>query len=129
MATNISMVQLNSQNVETRYKNYDKRVVEFIKLIIQDLEFSYKKIPTSFIANFDLLSNLLKIYFTAVDQLESVKTPNDLSRIKNTILQTSNAINKITTSFGSDPTAKARIKRLNQEIDDSADVLDDLLNG
>lgn len=125
---NISMMQLNSQNVETRYKNYDKRVIEFIKLIIQDLEFSYKKIPTSFIATFDLMANTLKIYFTAVDQLDSAKNPMDLSRIKNTILQTSNYISKLTSQFGASPVDKARIKRINQETDDGSELLNELIS-
>ena len=128
MAT-ISMTQLNSTNVETRYKNYDARVINFIKLIIQDLEFSYKKIPSSFIATFDLMANTLKIYYTAIDQLDSVKNPTDLSRIKNTILQTSNYISKLSSQFGASPVDKARIKRINQETDDGTDLLDDLING
>lgn len=127
--SNITMHQLNSQNVDTRYQKYDKRVIAFIKLIIEDLEFSYKNIPTTFIASFDLLANLLKMYFTGVDQLDSVKSPSELAKCRNTILQTSNAITKITTSFGGSPVDKARIKRLNSTVDDSDELLDDLVNG
>jgi hypothetical protein len=125
----MTLHRINSQNVDTRYKDYDKRVIAFIKLIIEDLEFSYKNIPTSFIASFDLLANLLKLYFIAIDQLNDVKNPNDLAKCRNTILQTSNAINKIAASFGGSPVDKARIKRLNSTVDDSDELLDDLING
>lgn len=129
MSNIITLHQLNSQNVDTRYQKYDKRVIAFIKLIIEDLEFSYKKIPTSFIASMDLLANLLKLYFISIDQLDNVKSANDLAKCRNTILQTSNAINKIATSFGGSPVDKARIKRLNSTVDDSDELLDDLING
>lgn len=124
----ITLTQLNSQNVETRYKNYDKRVISFIKLIIQDLEFSYKKLPSSFIATFDLMADALKIYYMAADMIDTVKTPNELSKVKNAMLQSSNYVNKLASTFGASPVDKARIKRLNQHVDDSDELLEDLIS-
>jgi len=124
MAT--AKVNLNSQNVEVRYMKYDKRVIDFIKLIVNDLEFNYKEIPASFIANMDLLANALKIYYKACDELDQTKNVLDFTRCKNTVLQTSQYITKLINNFGASPVDKARIKRLNQEVDTSDELLEEL---
>lgn len=129
MANSIKMTQLNSENVYERYAKYDKRVADFIALILQDLEKNYTKgIPTSFISTFDLMATNLKLYFITADMLDEVNNPLALNKVKNTLLQTSAFINKLASSMGSSPTDKARIKRLNQTVDNGDELLEDLIS-
>lgn len=129
MTNSIKMTQLNSENVYERYAKYDKRVADFIALILQDLEKNYTKgIPTSFISTFDLMATNLKLYFITADMLDEVNNPLALNKVKNTLLQTSAFINKLASSMGSSPTDKARIKRLNQTVDNGDELLEDLIS-
>ena len=119
---------LSSENIDELYKEYDKRVIDFMRYIILDLEDEYKLIPISFRANFNLLANLLAVYYDAVDVLH---TPTEYPAIHNkassTIMNCTNQIVKICSSFGCDPLGKSKIKKLNSSDDETANYISDIL--
>lgn len=58
--------------IEATYKDYDKRAVEFITKIFEDLSKNNEKISNYHLCMCDLLVVQLQIYFTACDQMKGL---------------------------------------------------------
>lgn len=116
---------LSSSNVSDIYKKHDKRVIEFMKYIILDLEEDYNIIPLSFKVNFDLLANVLSLYYKALDGYSDSERPIDKQRYYTQIMLCTKQINSLCNGLGCDPLMKAKINKLNRKS--AAEEAEDLI--
>jgi len=120
---------ITSSNINKIYNTYDDRVVSFMKYIVYDLEEQYDVIPLSFKVNFDLLANILSIYYKAVDNISNAQKSIEKQRYYTQIMTCTKTINQICAGLGCDPLMKAKINKLNKRSseEDAQALMDELL--
>jgi phage terminase small subunit len=131
-------MKLSKDIISNRYKDYDKRIIDFLNNIYEDVRENNSKINNYFFVTFDLLANQLLLYFRALDAINNdavlstedsykrqAKSPN--IAILNHAHQ---EIMKILDDYGLSPFASAKIKRLNavDNEEDAQELLNNLIN-
>lgn len=121
---------ISSTNINKVYLKYDDRVIEFMRNIILDLEEDYSTIPLSFKVNFDLLANVLSLYYQALDGYKDADRPIDKQRYYTQIMLCTKQINSLCNGLGCDPLMKAKINKLNRKsaADEAEELLEALVN-
>lgn len=118
---------ISTKNLTKLYSTYDGRVITFMRPVVYELEQIYNKnIPLSFKIQFDLLANVLTIYYKAVDDLKVAEKPIDVTRATNHILHCTKQIGAICDGLGCNPMTKSKIAKNNSATEESAQ---EILNG
>lgn len=132
-------MKLTKDIIQKRYSEYDKRIIDFLNNIYEDVKEHNNKINNYFFVTFDLLANQLLLYFRALDAIKTdaaLSTEDSYKRTAKspniTILNHAHQeIIKILDDYGLSPFASAKIKRLKNEStdDESAEkLLNSLIN-
>ena len=119
------------------YKNYDKRVQEYMGNVIECLKEDYGKIPESLRIALDLIADNYSIYLTALDNIKTnglIKKDNQGRTSKNQCVQIMNnaqyQLTNLLKSFAMTPVSKAKMKSLkfmaDKEDEDEEEYLDSL---
>lgn len=109
---------ISTNNLTRLYGTYDGRVIAFMRPVVYELEQIYNKsIPLSFKIQFDLLANVLTIYYKALDDLKVAEKPIDVTRATNHIMHCTKQIAAICDGLGCNPMNKAKIKKLSSSQD------------
>lgn len=119
-------MKLSKDIISNRYKDYDKRIIEFLNNIYEDVRESNPKINNYFFVTYDLLANQLLLYFRALDAIKqdtNLSTEDSYKRQAKSpniaiLNHAHQEIMKILDDYGLSPFASAKIKRLNN-VDDS----------
>lgn len=114
-----------------RYKNYDKRTQEAIRLLVNELALS-----DSYLTSLDLLAINYDMMFDAIDDIKkngyTIIPENGTKPVKNHACQTFNntqqTILKIINSFPANPLSKAHIKKLNLKEEEKSPLEEFLLS-
>ena len=115
------------------YKNYDKRVQEYMSNVIECLKEDYGKIPESWRISLDLIADNYSIYLTALDNIKTnglIKTDNQGRTSKNQCVQIMNnaqqCLTNLLKSFALTPVSKAKMRNFEYDSFDEDDFLEDL---
>ena len=123
---------ISSRNVDKIFKNYDPRVIAYIKAIVTDLDVAYyNNIPVSFKPTLELLANLLKTYYMFVDELDNCKgNIKEIKWAQNGLIAITRQITNLTSTFGADALSQAKLARLQavSTNDQSQDAIADLIS-
>lgn len=130
------MKTLNSKSAYKIYECYDKRIQDYMSLVIASLQEEYKVVPESYRISLDLLAEQLNIYFKALDAINKEgMQPLDSGRrtAKHNmipVMQTAESkIVQLLTNFALQPFSRAKMRKLQQttNVDDDDFDLEDLL--
>ena len=132
-------MKLTKDIIQKRYSEYDKRIIDFLSNIYEDVKEQNNKINNYFFVTFDLLANQLLLYFRALDAIKTDATLSTEDSYKRTAKSPNIAILnhahqeiiKILDDYGLSPFASAKIKRLkNESTDDESaeELLNSLIN-
>ena len=132
-------MKLTKDIIQKRYSEYDKRIIDFLSNIYEDVKEQNNKINNYFFVTFDLLANQLLLYFRALDAINNDAALSTEDSYKRTAKSPNIAIlnhahqeiMKILDDYGLSPFASAKIKRLkNESTDDesAAELLNNLIN-
>lgn len=132
-------MKLTKDIIQKRYSEYDKRIIDFLNNIYEDVKEQNNKINNYFFVTFDLLANQLLLYFRALDAIKTDAALSTEDSYKRTAKSPNIAILnhahqeiiKILDDYGLSPFASAKIKRLKNEStdDESAEkLLNSLIN-
>ena len=132
-------MKLTKDIIQKRYSEYDKRIIDFLSNIYEDVKEQNNKINNYFFVTFDLLANQLLLYFRALDAINNDAALSTEDSYKRTAKSPNIAIlnhahqeiMKILNDYGLSPFASAKIKRLkNESTDDesAAELLNSLIN-
>lgn len=113
------------------YKDYDKRVQEYMQNVIDCLEQDYKAIPSSWRISLDLIASNVDMVFKAQDDIKK----NGLLRkdahgrtFKNQCFQiyvnAQGLLTKLLSSFGLSPMSKSKLKNFDANDLEIEDLLD-----
>ena len=128
-------MKLTKDIIQKRYSEYDKRIIDFLSNIYEDVKEQNNKINNYFFVTFDLLANQLLLYFRALDAIKTDATLSTEDSYKRTAKSPNIAILnhahqeiiKILDDYGLSPFASAKIKRLKNESTDNESA-EELLN-
>ena len=128
-------MKLTKDIIQKRYSEYDKRIIDFLSNIYEDVKEQNNKINNYFFVTFDLLANQLLLYFRALDVIKTDATLSTEDSYKRTAKSPNIAILnhahqeiiKILDDYGLSPFASAKIKRLKNESTDNESA-EELLN-
>lgn len=117
--------------VKEVYKEYDKRTIEYMSNLVDQLNQDYGQVPASWRISLDLIADNLDLYFKLKDQLKQdglYATDGRGRTAKNQILSvyrsTQAAIINLIQQFGATPMSKAKLKVTNNtNIEDLLNVL------
>lgn len=132
-------MKLTKDIIQKRYAEYDKRIIDFLHNIYEDVKDQNNKINNYFFVTFDLLANQLLLYFRALDAINkdaSLSTEDSYKRTAKSpniaiLNHAHQEIMKILDDYGLSPFASAKIKRLkNESTDDESaeELLNSLIN-
>ena len=131
-------MKLTKDIIQKRYSEYDKRIIDFLSNIYEDVKDQNNKINNYFFVTFDLLANQLLLYFRALDAINkdaSLSTEDSYKRTAKSpniaiLNHAHQEIIKILDDYGLSPFASAKIKRLNKNDDDESaeELLNSLIN-
>ena len=132
-------MKLTKDIIQKRYSEYDKRIIDFLSNIYEDVKEQNNKINNYFFVTFDLLANQLLLYFRALDAINNDTALSTEDSYKRTAKSPNIAIlnhahqeiMKILDDYGLSPFASAKIKRLkNESTDDESaeELLNSLIN-
>ena len=132
-------MKLTKDIIQKRYSEYDKRIIDFLSNIYEDVKDQNNKINNYFFVTFDLLANQLLLYFRALDAINkdaSLSTEDSYKRTAKSpniaiLNHAHQEIMKILDDYGLSPFASAKIKRLkNESTDDESaeELLNSLIN-
>lgn len=114
------------------YKNYDKRVQDYMQNVIDCLIQDYKNIPSSWRISLDLIAMNADLIFKAQDDLNKngLLRTDDLKRtFKNQnfqiLMNAQTAIVKLLSTFGLTPMSKSKLKNFNSEEYNIEDLIND----
>ena len=118
-------------NAKELYKDYDKKVQEYMQNVIDCLKQDYKEIPTSWRISLDLIADNYDIYTKAkkdIDENGLLRKDSHGRTFKNQCFPLMTAaqdhIIKLLSSFGLTPMSKSKIKNF-----DSGELsIEDLIN-
>lgn len=122
-------------NAKTVYKQYDKRVQNYMDNVIECLEQDYGKIPESWRISLDLIADNYSIYLKALDAInaadkEMIKEDNYGRTFKHPAFgimnQAQSQLKDLLKSFALTPMSKSKMKKLESEEYKEDDYLDDL---
>ena len=130
---------LTKDILQKRYSEYDKRIIDFLSNIYEDVKEQNNKINNYFFVTFDLLANQLLLYFRALDAINNdaaLSTEDNYKRLSKSpniaiLNHAHQEIMKILDDYGLSPFASAKIKRLkNESTDDESaeELLNSLIN-
>ena len=118
------------------YKNYDKRVQEYMQNVIKCLEQDYGKIPESWRVSLDLIADNYSIYLEAMDNIKQngLLRKDNLGRTSRNqcVMIMNNAQSQLTNllkSFCLTPMSRAKMKSLKFNDDVDKYTEDDYLEG
>ena len=121
------------KTVKEIYKNYDKRTIEYMEMVVDQIKSDYKIVPSSWRVSLDLIAQTLEIYWKSLDDINKngIFKTDDRGRIsKNQSVAIQNVclqnIYKLLSAFCLTPMSKSRLKQF--DGDESANVYDDLMN-
>lgn len=131
-------MKLTKDIIQKRYSEYDKRIIDFLNNIYEDVK-DHNKINNYFFVTFDLLANQLLLYFRALDAIKtdaSLSTEDSYKRTAKSpniaiLNHAHQEIIKILDDYGLSPFASAKIKRLKNESandEDTKMIVDRLIN-
>ena len=113
------------------YKDYDKRVQDYMQNVFDCLEQDYKKIPSSWRVSLDLIAANANIVFTTQDHIKKngllcVDAHNRTHRNQcfNMYVTAQGLLIKLLSSFGLSPMSKSKLKDFKSDDID----IDDLIN-
>ena len=132
-------MKLTKDIIQKRYFEYDKRIIDFLSNIYEDVKEHNNKINNYFFVTFDLLANQLLLYFRALDAINNdaaLSTEDNYKRLSKSpniaiLNHAHQEIMKILDDYGLSPFASAKIKRLkNESTDDESaeELLNSLIN-
>ena len=132
-------MKLTKDIIQKRYSEYDKRIIDFLSNIYEDVKEQNNKINNYFFVTFDLLANQLLLYFRALDAIKTdaaLSTEDNYKRLAKSpniaiLTRAHQEIMKILDDYGLSPFASAKIKRLkNESTDDESaeELLNSLIN-
>ena len=132
-------MKLTKDIIQKRYSEYDKRIIDFLSNIYEDVKEQNNKINNYFFVTFDLLANQLLLYFRALDAIKTdaaLSTEDNYKRLAKSpniaiLNRAHQEIMKILDDYGLSPFASAKIKRLkNESTDDESaeELLNSLIN-
>ena len=132
-------MKLTKDIIQKRYSEYDKRIIDFLSNIYEDVKEQNNKINNYFFVTFDLLANQLLLYFRALDAINNdatLSTEDNYKRLAKSpniaiLNHAHQEIMKILDDYGLSPFASAKIKRLkNESTDDESaeELLNSLIN-
>ena len=132
-------MKLTKDIIQKRYSEYDKRIIDFLSNIYEDVKEQNNKINNYFFVTFDLLANQLLLYFRALDAINNdaaLSTEDNYKRLAKSpniaiLNHAHQEIMKILDDYGLSPFASAKIKRLkNESTDDESaeELLHSLIN-
>lgn len=127
-------MKLTKDIIQKRYSEYDKRIIDFLSNIYEDVKEQNNKINNYFFVTFDLLANQLLLYFRALDAINkdaALSTEDNYKRLAKSpniaiLNHAHQEIMKILDDYGLSPFASAKIKRLSKNDDDES--AEELLN-
>ena len=117
------------------YKDYDKRVQEYMNNVITCLENDYGKIPESWRISLDLIADNYAIYLNAKDEIKAnglFKVDNQNRKTKNQAIYIMNVaqmhLKDLMKSFALTPVSKAKMRSLrsSNEMVDETDYIESL---
>jgi len=123
--------------IHDTYSGYDERVRAFLFRVYTDVKNNNESLSNYFYCMFDLLANQLKLYYLALDTLDSEKkvaSEDAYKRVaKSPSIQVMNKAHEqiinIMQKLSLSPFDKAKLKRVqNGEDEDSEELLDKLIN-
>lgn len=114
-------------NLQSRYKNYDKRTQEWMNKMIHDLEEDLGTIPDSYVIQLDLIADAFSLYTQATDNIRKngIMVPGRQGdMVKNPVIALLNStqlfISKLLGSFAMTRTSKARLSKALSEENECA---------
>lgn len=122
-------------NAKVTYKQYDKRVQQYMDNVIECLEQDYGKIPTSWRVSLDLIADNYAIYLKALDAINAadnnmIKEDNYGRTFKHPAFgimnQAQSQLKDLLKSFALTPMSKSKMKKLESDEDTAEDYLEDL---
>lgn len=120
--------------IKTIYKDYDKRVQDYMVNVIKCLEQDYGKIPESWRVSLDLIADNYSIYLEAMDNIKQnglLRKDSQGRTFKNQCVMIMNAaqmqLKDLLKSFALTPMSKSKMKHL-EDTDkfNEEDYLDEL---
>ena len=122
--------------INTIYKDYDKRVQEYMNNVIKCLEQDYGRIPESWRVSLDLIADNYSIYLEAMDNIKKnglLRKDNQGRTFKNQCVMIMNSaqmqLKDLLKSFAMTPISRAKMKKLEStEIYGEDDYIDNLCN-
>lgn len=114
------------------YKDYDKRVQDYMQNVIDCLIQDYKVLPTSWRISLDLIAMNCDLIFKAKDDINKngLLRTDDLKRtFKNQnfqiLMNAQTAIVKLLSTFGLTPVSKSKLKNFNSDNINIEDLIND----
>lgn len=118
-------------NAKTLYKDYDKKVQEYMQNVIDCLKQDYKEIPTSWRISLDLIADNYAIYIKAKDAVLNeglIRKDAHGRTFKNQsfplMMNTQQILIKLLSSFALTPMSKSKMRNL----DSDENLFDDLIS-
>lgn len=128
---NINIKTLNMKAKEI-YKDYDKRVQDYMQNVIDCLVQDYKVLPTSWRISLDLIAMNCDLIFKAKDDINKnglLRTDELKRTFKNQnfqiLMNAQTAIVKLLSTFGLTPVSKSKLKNFNSDNINIDDLIND----
>lgn len=112
-----------------RYKDYDERVIEMLKVVYNSIE-SRSKFDNSWYLSFDMLALNLQTYYKMQDKLLSdgpLKKDGGISPTFKVMNEAQRQIRSILSSFGLTPEGLSRIRSYGDKTESSEELIEKLL--
>ena len=116
--------------INTRYKNYDKRVIDIIKLVYASVE-SRSKFDDAWALSFDILALNLDIYYKMQDKLlndGALKKDGGVSPAFKVMNEAQRQIKSQLSQFGLTPEGLSRIRSYGDKTESSEELIEKLLS-
>ena len=116
--------------INSRYKNYDKRVIDILKLVYTSVE-SRSKFDDAWALSFDLLALNLDIYYKMQDKLleeGALKKDGRVSPAFKVMNEAQRAIKSQLSQFGLTPEGLSRIRQYGDKTESAEDLINKLLD-
>lgn len=116
--------------INSRYKNYDKRVIDILKLVYTSVE-SRSKFDDAWALSFDLLALNLDIYYKMQDKLltdGALKKDGGVSPAFKVMNEAQRAIKSQLSQFGLTPEGLSRIRSYGDKTESAEDLINKLLD-
>jgi phage terminase small subunit len=117
-------------DVKKIYGDRGKRVVEYMELVVEQIERDYNAVPPSWRVSLDMIADNLMLYFDALDDIKKygqvihTNGKTEINPACRLLKDANQTIFKLVTNFALTPMSKSKMKKVDV---DSQNILSDLL--